>query len=218
MSEQKPVSLLQKAPLPLRSLPTYRWIALTGGIATGKSTAAEFLRKSAVAVIDADQLARQALAPESPLVAQVIQHFGPEVIESSPNVIDRKALGIVVFNDAKARLWLEDLIHPWVQTQVQIQKSNFARAGHKLIVYDIPLVFEKNLVDKFDGVLSVLCSPQLQIERLRTRSHLSDAEIQSRIQAQVDQQVKREKSNWVIENDGSKADLEIEVRNWLARI
>jgi len=160
------------------------WIGLTGPLACGKSTVHRLLLQfESVYVIDADAWARKALAPRSPLVEKVLQHFGPAVTESGGE-LDRKKLAQLVFADEKEKKWLEALIHPWVREQVAEEKKQAIHQGYRWIFYDVPLLFEKSLESQFELILLVACYPDVQIHRASTYRGWSETETQQRLRHQ----------------------------------
>lgn len=183
-----------------------RWIGLTGGIGTGKSTVSELFRSKGVPVADADQIAHQLVQPGKPGLKAVLQLFGNKVLKSDGS-LDRKKLGQLVFQDKKALLQLEAILHPLVKEQVQKLRDDFAKQGHIFAVYDVPLLFEKNLQDQFDKIVLVYADPQVQFERILKRDHLSKDEINKRLNAQIPQDEKKQKADFVIDNSKSRDDL-----------
>jgi dephospho-CoA kinase len=187
-----------------------RWIGLTGGIASGKSTVAELLRKRGFSVVDADKLAHEVIEPGTEAYTKVLNEFG-SVILGPDNRIDRGRLGQIVFGDKTKLAKLEGFIHPAVQQATEEKRRALAAAGTLMAFYDVPLLFEKNLEGRFDGVLLVTCSEETQRARLRSRNKLTDIEIQRRLDAQIPLKEKEKRAQWVIENVGSLKELEKKV-------
>ncbi|MCA9556315.1 MAG: dephospho-CoA kinase, partial [Myxococcales bacterium] len=131
-----------------------RVVGLTGGIGSGKSTVAAILRALGAVVIDADVLAREAVAPGSPGLAEVVARFGPDILDPD-GALDRRALGRHVFKDAAARADLNAIVHPRVG-QLAAERIQAARdAGAPLVVYDVPLLYESGLEAGFEAVIVV---------------------------------------------------------------
>ncbi len=194
-----------------------KWIGLTGGLASGKSTAAQFLSQLGVTVIDADQLAKESLEPGKPAYQQVVQVFGPDFL--LPDLqIDRRKLGQSIFSNKSLREKLESFIHPVVQTQVQELKIKYAKQGSSIAIYDIPLLYEKKLSSQFDGVLLISCSLQTQIDRMKSRNQWTDEEITSRLQSQMSLLDKEKLATWVIQNEDSLAMLQMRLAQWLEKL
>ena len=177
-------------------------IALTGGIGAGKSLVANYFFSLGAEVIDADQLARQAIERGSDGFDQVISVFGDEILQDGD--INRRALGEIVFSDPDKRKKLESIIHPIVQQALADARKELTE--NQILIYEIPLLVETNAADKFDLVITVEAPMQSRIERLRNRGlHIS--EIEKRIANQVSPQERRAVANIVIENDGNEEAL-----------
>jgi dephospho-CoA kinase len=187
-----------------------KWIGLTGGIGTGKSTVAKILRDMGLPVVDADQLARQSTAVGSPGLKRVAAEFGAGVLDSSGE-LDRSALGAIVFSDPKKREDLEGILHPIIQELRAKARRELEQAGCEMAFYDVPLLFEKNLEDEFDSTVLVYANPEEQVRRVVERDglSLSDAEARLRAQLPIDEKVKR--ADFVIFNRGSLSDLKANV-------
>jgi dephospho-CoA kinase len=194
-----------------------RRVALTGGIATGKSTVAAALARRGVPVVDADQLAREAVAPGSGGLRAVVARFGAGVLDAT-GALDRAALGRRVFADDAARRDLEQIVHPRVRAGV----AGFfaAAAARAAAVAEIPLVYETGWFRDFDDVVVVACHPRIQIERLRARDGWSQAEAAARLAAQWPIGDKVRLADRVIRTDGPLADTERQaaaLADWLLR-
>lgn len=193
------------------------WIGLTGGIATGKSTAAGVLRNLGIPVIDADVLAHEELQPGCESFTEIVQEFGQEVLLQN-GTINRNELARIVFSDEMRRIKLEQIIHPKVQSKVRSFKLQQEQAGQLIAIYDVPLLFEKKLESQFDGVLLIDCNEKLQVERLIQRNQITIDEARLRLAAQLDMKLKRQKANWVIENNLTKDDLKKQITIWLSSL
>lgn len=166
-------------------------VALTGGIGTGKSYCLGRFAAHGVPVIDADLLARQAVAPGTPGLAAIAARFGPGVL-AADGTLDRPALGRLVFGDTKARAALEAIVHPEVYRHIREWLANLP-AGTRIAIADIPLVFETGHNHDFDEVVVAACDPNEQIRRVIVRDNLTDAEARARLAAQwpIEEKVKR---------------------------
>ena len=182
-----------------------RRIGLTGGIATGKSSAARLLEQHhGLPVLDADLYARQALEPGQPATEAVLERFGPGVVSSS-GVVDRRALGAIVFNNQDERRWLEQLVHPIVRKRFD---QELARLETKpAVVLMIPLLFESGLEALCSETWLVDCDESQQLQRLMARDQLSAAEAQARINAQWPLAKKRPLADVLISNRSDTAAL-----------
>ena len=175
-----------------------RRIGLTGGIATGKSTASQLLeQRHGLPLLDADVFARQALEPESPGSEAVLQRYGEQVAAKS-GVIDRRALGTLVFNDPAERHWLEQLVHPLVRQRFDTELARLAAIPTMVLV--IPLLFEAGLTDLCTETWLVDCDESQQLQRLMQRDRLSVDAAQARTAAQWPLARKRTLADVVISN------------------
>ena len=175
-----------------------RRIGLTGGIATGKSTASQLLeQRHGLPLLDADVFARQALEPESPGSEAVLQRYGEQVAAKS-GVIDRRALGTLVFNDPAERHWLEQLVHPLVRQRFDTELARLAAIPTMVLV--IPLLFEAGLTDLCTETWLVDCDESQQLQRLMQRDRLSIDAALARTAAQWPLARKRTLADVVISN------------------
>jgi dephospho-CoA kinase len=184
-------------------------VALTGGIASGKSTVSALLRELGAVVIDADQLAREVVAPGTTGLAEVVEAFGPEVLTEDGSM-DRPAVGRIVFADEAKRRRLEQIIHPRVfEESVRLEQS--APEG-ALVVHDIPLLAESRGADGFDAVIVVDTPHETQVERMLRDRGMTREEAESRIAAQASREDRLAVATHVVENDGTREELEARVR------
>lgn len=194
-----------------------KWIGLTGGIASGKSTVSSILRRHGISVIDADAIARKVVEPGQSGLEQVVSHFGAGVLGPDGG-LDRKKLGRLVFGHPAELLRLEAILHPLVQAEVLRQRQDCEKRGEPFAFYDVPLLFEKKLESQFDAVVVVSSSEAAQISRMKNRDKLSEGEIANRLSSQVPLAHKAGRATWVLENDGSLEDLEKATLDLLKKI
>ncbi len=187
-----------------------KWVGLTGGIGTGKSTVAKCLRQRGYVVVDADQLAREAIKKDSPGLKAVLQAFGPRLL-SPDGELDRQALAKIVFDDQMALEKLERIVHPIVRMLTETTKKKLSVEGETCAFYDVPLLFEKNMEALFDLLVVVVSEEHAQVERLKKRNAWSEQEIKKRIARQLPLADKKTKAHFVVVNDGSLEDLEAQV-------
>lgn len=188
-------------------------VALTGGIASGKTTVANLLAEHGALLIDSDQLAREVVEPGTSGLAQVVTRFGEQVLTQAGR-LDRQALGEIVFADAAARADLNAIIHPLVRRR-RAELIAQAAAG-QIVVSVIPLLVETGLVDQFDAVVVVDVPSQTQVARLVRRNDISEEQAQARLDAQASRAERLAAADWVVTNSGSRAELEAQVeRLWL---
>ena len=173
-------------------------IGLTGGIATGKSTVTNYLQeKYNFPVIDADVLAREAVQINSPIFKQIIQKYGEEITDVNGN-LDRDKLAKIIFNNKADKLWLENLIHPFVLDSF---RQEIKSINHAIIVLAIPLLFEAKMTNLATEIWVVACSFSTQIERLKTRNNLSTEDAILRINSQMSLAEKIKLANVVLDNN-----------------
>ncbi len=185
-------------------------VALTGGIATGKSFCLSRLAALGAAVIDADILAREAVAPGSPGLVEVARRFGPGVLRADGS-LDRAALGQLVFANRTARADLEAIVHPHVYRRINEWFADLP-AGPRIAIADIPLLFETGHQHDFERVIVCACEHAEQLRRLLARDQLTPAEAQARLDAQWPIEEKVRRADYVIRTDGSFAETEGQVR------
>jgi len=194
-----------------------RVFGLTGGIGSGKSSVAALLRERGVPVVDADELARQVVAPGSAGLAQVVTAFGPEILGPDGS-LDRKQLGARVFSDADARKRLNSITHPLVRELSQQRFAELERQGVTLAAYDVPLLFEVGLDAALRPVVVVSASEAVQLERVAARDGLDEAAVRARVSAQLPLAEKRQRADFVLDNDGSRVALAAQVDALLPKL
>ncbi len=183
--------------------------ALTGGIATGKSFCLERFAALGAAVIDADVLAREAVAPGSAGLTAVVERFGREVLRDDGS-LDRPALGAIVFNDPAARAALEAIVHPEVYRRITDWYANLP-AGTRLAIADIPLLFETGHEHDFDRVIVAACDPEEQVRRVMARDDVDEEAARARLSAQWPIEDKARRADHVIRTDGTYGETEAQV-------
>ena len=190
-----------------------RRIGLTGGIASGKSSVGRWLAQQGLPVLDADQFAREALAPGHPATKSVMQRYGSTVRAEATEAIDRAALGRIVFHDPAERRWLEHLIHPIVRKRFDQALSLYADTP--AVVLMIPLLFEAGLESLCSEIWLVDCDESQQLERLIARDGLSPKAAQARIAAQWPLNQKRGLADHVVANQGHPGAWQAQARELL---
>ena len=183
--------------------PTMLKVALTGGIATGKSYVLTQFRKLGVPCLDADALVHGIEAAGTEATNAIAARFGQGVLDAD-GAVDRKKLAPVVFQDPAARRDLEAIVHPAVYRAIMAGLRGFELlGGYRLAVVDVPLLFETGHAGDFDRVVVTACAPALQIERLVKRERLSEAEARQRLAAQLPIDEKVARADFVIRTDGT---------------
>jgi dephospho-CoA kinase len=177
-------------------------IGLTGGIASGKSTVSNMFKEMDITVVDADVEARLAVEKGEPAYLKIIAEFGREVLLANEE-IDRPKLGSIIFNNAEKRQLLNEIVHPEVRKRMTNQIETAVQAGEKVIVLDIPLLFESKLTYMVGKTLLVYVDKDIQLQRLMERNNLSSEEAEARVKSQMPLSDKVKLADAVIDNNGS---------------
>jgi len=201
-----------------------RIVGLSGGIGTGKSTVAQLLARLGAVVIDADAIVRELQAPGSPVLSELAEAFGPEILDAS-GALDRAALGAIAFRDPDARRRLGAIMHPKVGAVMAQRLEAARREGAALVVLDIPLLFEGRRASAsgaagmdFDATVLVYAPEELQVERQRERDGCDRDEALRRIRAQLSIEEKKGMADFVIDNSGTLEETERQVRALYAEL
>lgn len=173
-------------------------VGLTGGIASGKSTVAEFFRQLGAPIVDTDHLAREVVAPGEPGLAAVVEAFGPEIV-AADGTLERSRLRRIVFGDAAARRQLEQILHPLIRARA-LRALAAIEADYAIVV--VPLLVETDFAALVDRVLVVDCPPEDQLARLRERESISQEDALAMLAAQADRQTRLTAADDVIDNAG----------------
>ena len=190
-------------------------IGLTGGIASGKSAVTSILKKRFnFVVIDADQLARQAVAVGSPGLKKIVNFFGEDILTEAGE-LNRFKLGEIIANDELARKKLNAIVHPEVQKLYDCEINFYKNKGMPMIFYDCPLLFEVNLQNTVDETILVVADKEIRIRRIMERDGLNREQAQKRIDMQMSDEAKIRLADVVIENNGSLDDLLISLNAYL---
>ena len=182
-------------------------VALTGGIATGKSYVRSRVAARGVPTVDADALVHELLGAGTEATAEVARRFGDRVL-GGDGAVDRRLLAAVVFDDQPARRDLEAILHPRVYARIEAWASDQARAGAPWILADIPLLFETGHERDFDRVIATVCDPDEQVRRVMARDGTDEAAARARLAAQWPAAAKAARATDVIDTGG-----EIEATN-----
>jgi dephospho-CoA kinase len=183
-----------------------RVFGLTGGIGSGKSTVAQHFRARGLPVVNADDLAREAVLPGTDALARIVDYFGTGIV-STRGELDRPQLGGIVFADTEARGVLDRIVHPAVR---KLASEHFARIGEQgaaLACYEVPLLYEVGLERTYAPVVVVNAPESLRQPRLAARDGLDERQLQARIASQMPLAEKARRADYVIENDGSFTQL-----------
>jgi len=194
-------------------------VGLTGGIACGKSTVSGMLEARGAAIVDADRIARDVVQPGQPALADIREAFGDEVLLED-GTLNRKALGAVVFGDEAARRKLESILHPRIRAEMARQMAEWnEREPGRLVVVDIPLLYESGLDKRFnfEEIVVVYVPREVQLERLMKRDGLTTEAAEQRLDAQMPIERKKELADVVIDNSGTLEQTEAQVDAYLRR-
>lgn len=187
-------------------------LALTGGIATGKSTVAKMFRKLGATVLDADTIAHETYAPNTPLYQKILTRYGHHLAKNN-GPIDRQILGKILFHDPKEKQWLEAQIHP--ATRAKIAKNLKALQQQKsqppLVLVEAALHVESGLYKDFAGLIVVNTTPEIQLKSLQAREGLNLEQAQIKLANQISLAEKKQHATWVIENSGTLQETQKQV-------
>lgn len=186
-------------------------IALTGGIATGKSTAASLLMLNGMRIIDADTISHEILDAS---LAWVRENFGEAFVDGTK--VNRTKLGTLIFSDKEAKKKLEDFLHPKIRAEIEARSIKQDSLGFAYLI-DIPLFFEKGAYDIQESVV-VYTPKEIQLERFMKRNGYSKEESLRRIESQMDIEEKRKRATWVIDNSQDLKHLQQECEAFVATI
>ncbi len=192
-------------------------IGITGGIASGKSTVSNYLIRCGYSVVDADQVARQVVAPGTSGLKKIVQTFGPKILTGDGR-LNRQKLGQIVFDSPNQLQRLNEILQPLIRQEIIRQLTALQRADHQLIFLDAPLLFEQHYDALCDLVMVVVVSPAIQLERLMKRNQLTVEQAESRIKSQMPLVAKEALSDLVIDNNSTIARTERQVQQWLDNV
>lgn len=178
-------------------------LGLTGSIATGKSTVAKLLKKEGIPIIDADQISRQIVEPGNEAYQRMVSAFGHDILATDQS-IDRKKLAEIIFNNQEKRDQLNEIVHPIIIAQMIKERDRLIAEDHRLIILDIPLLFELKLMKLVEKVIVVYTSPEQQLERLQNRDDLTEEQARQRITSQMSIDEKAKRADFIIDNNDSK--------------
>lgn len=191
-------------------------VGLTGGIGSGKSAVSTLLAGFGATIVDADKIAREVVEPGTPALAQIVEAFGPHILDSA-GALDRPGLARQVFGDEDARQRLNAIVHP----QVRARSAEIVAAADSdaVIVHDIPLLAEGSMAATFHLVLVVQTPLSVRLQRLAQSRGMSEAEVMARINSQASDQQRAAIADVIIENGGSREDLQRTVQHlWTVRL
>jgi dephospho-CoA kinase len=191
-------------------------LGLTGSIATGKSTVSQMFKDEGCPVIDADLIAREVVEPGTPVLEEIVRHFGEHILHDD-GTLNRKRLGEIVFEHPEEREKLNSMVHPAVRMEMKERSEAAEAAGEPLIILDIPLLIENDLYYLVDEVLVVYVPDEVQKERLITRNGYTEEEADQRITSQMPIEKKRKEADYIIDNSGTLEDTRAQVKELVRR-
>jgi dephospho-CoA kinase len=197
-------------PTPRPTFAAMLLVGLTGNIASGKSTVSQMLSERGATIIDADLLARQAVEPGTPGYGHIVERWGDAVLAPDGH-LDRAALRSIVFSNPEELERLNAIVHPAVEQMRDRLVGEALERGDRIVVCDIPLLFERHLGENFDRIILVDAPRPLRLERLVRDRRLRETEAMEMITAQMPAELKRARADIVIDNDGTLAHLEQQV-------
>lgn len=189
-------------------------LGLTGGIATGKSTVSRYFSDKGYAVVDADVVARRVVEPGTEGLANIVAHFGTEIIQKD-GTLNREKLGAMIFSDAEKRETLNNLLSAQIRRTIMADTETLVNANQPLIVLDIPLLYEAGYETHCDAVMAVYTTEAVQLERLMARNNLTEEEALNRIASQEPIETKKDRADIVIDNNGPLNHTYEQVETWL---
>lgn len=178
-------------------------IGLTGSIASGKSTVANMMKNLQLPIVDADQVARDVVKPNSPTLQKIVATFGDEALHRD-GTMNREYVGQLIFHEPAKRQQLNDIIHPAIRQEMLRQRDEYVTNGNQHVVMDIPLLFESQLQHFVDKILVVSIKEDVQLSRLMERNQLSKEDALARMRSQLPMSVKEKGAHGVIYNNGDE--------------
>ena len=192
-------------------------LGLTGGIATGKSTADKFFEEKNIPIVDCDEIAHNIMNVNKPAWKDIKEVFGEKYLNED-QTINRKKLGKLVFNDPTKMKILNEITHPRIFQEMESQIAQYKSEGYSLIIVDAPVLFESHSEKYYDKTVVISLPQDLQIKRLMARNNLTKEEALSRINSQMSLKEKEARATYVIENTGSVEDLYKKLNELLTKI
>jgi len=190
-------------------------IGLTGGIGTGKSTVSRFLKEQNFAIVDADLISRQVVEPGMPLLKELEDAFGSEIINDDGS-LNRKGLAAIVFNDVEQRKLMDSIMHKEILAEMRRVMEDYQQQNiHQGIIIDAPLLFEIGLEKWCDQVWLVTADMDVRIQRVCVRDNAKPEEVEARIRNQMSDDEKRRLSDDILDNSGTLEDLHKQISDLL---
>lgn len=189
-------------------------IGLTGGIATGKSSVSSYIKEKKIPIVDADKIAHDVIKNKN-VIKRIIKEFGEQVINNTTGEVIRSKLGEIVFNNGEKRKALNGITHPKIKLEMFSQILYNFLMGERIVIMDVPLLFESGTHHFVNKAVVVSCSKENQLSRLMKRNNFTQEEAQARINAQMSMEEKIKKADKVIDNNGTLVETEKQVDTML---
>lgn len=183
-------------------------VAITGNIGVGKSLVGEILKDEGFFVVDTDEIVKEILRTKNPVTCSIVKEFGPTVQGEDSYFINKKKLASIVFTDVLKREKLESIVHPEVERCLH---EIFSTSDESFMFVLVPLLFECGLEKNYDESWCVICDKEIQLKRLLAKGFELD-EIHKRLEAQMPQDTKASKSDFIINNSGSKEETSLQIK------
>ena len=181
---------------------THLKVSVTGGAGSGKSSVCSRFKELGAWVISADELARKVVRPGSSGFKKIVEHFGKAILESN-GTLNRRKMREIMLSGETARKDLERLIHPEILGRMNLEVQKAVKAAHRLIIVEVPLLFELNMADEFDHVIMVSADADIKVKRLIDRDRVSEADARALVTVQMPDELKEKQSDEVIRNNKS---------------
>jgi dephospho-CoA kinase len=192
-------------------------LGITGGIASGKTTVAQAFQALGAVVVSADVLAREIVRPGTKALQQIAEYFGCQVLRED-GTLNRQLMADMVFDDDQARMALNGITHPAIAALARTRLREAEQGGAALVIYDAPLLFEVGADRQVDKVLVVKVDAEVQLARLMARDGINRQQALARIAAQMPQEEKVARADFVIDNSGTAKETQVQVRSLMERL
>ncbi|WP_291314676.1 dephospho-CoA kinase [Corynebacterium sp. UBA2622] len=192
-------------------------IGLTGGIGSGKSTVAALLAEAGIPVVDADQVARDNMEPDSPVLDEVAREFGEDILRADGS-LDRAELARRAFATPEATARLNAITHPAIREESERRLAELEHGGAEAAVYDMPLLFELGLDSTMDLNVAVHTDAEVRVARLVEKRGLEESDVRNRIDRQIGDAERQARADVVLDNNGTPEELEQQVERLVSRI
>ncbi len=190
-------------------------LGITGGIASGKSTVVDFFKAEGFPIVDGDVVARQVVEPGTAGLQALEKNFGSEIIQRDGR-LDRKKLGDLIFHDEEKRQLLNRTLDSFIRGEI-VSQIEIAKTNSNLVIADIPLLYEGHYEGLMDEVAVVYVTPEIQLQRLMARNHLTEEAALERIASQLSLEEKKKRADLLFDNCGSPDRTQQQVQTWLKK-